>query len=820
MRTLLPAALGACAVLSIGLGYPAGSLAQEDGANRAIEEIVVTARKREESLQDIPIAVSAFDAQAIETRGLQSIDDVSRFTPGLSFSKAFGRATERPVIRGLSNVLAGVQFGVEAGAAYFVDGVYYPGDIQNLDLGDLERVEIIKGPQSALYGRNTYSGAINFVTRSPGDEFRLDANALTASDGETQIRATIGGPILRDALAGSLTARAYDYDGEWTNTVTGGTVGDESSRSISGVLEWTPADTFSLRTRVQYNDDDDGPPPIFLQPAESNNCFPGLRSMASWILTGSSNNNQYYCGQINPGPVALNTDAISGPSPTVPGLPPGSTFFGNLYSGNDGTAFDGLEREQTLVSLLADWTIGPGYELTASTAFRTDEVKTGYDSDHTSINFFFAPLPSGLTEAFFANTNKDEIEDYSVELRFASPTDRAFRWLLGGFFYSQELEGSDITFANPDGGPVVDISDTRNEAYFGYIEYDFTDRLTATLEGRYARETKQLWEAVTATAPGFSGRDEWSNFTPRATLDYQITENTLIYGVVAKGVKPGGFNGNAGVINDAPTYEQEEAWNYELGLKSSLNDGRVQLSAAAFFIDAQDIQLTTPVPGVGGSALTSIATNQGSGEVIGLELDLRANVTDQLDVGLTYALADSQFTEGCDDFQWTLTSGGGELQPEGPDQSVDFTGNGDCSIEGKQFPISSKHQASAFFNWYLPAGGENEWFVTGDVTYESKKYVQVHNLAYAPAATIAGLRVGYQTPSWKVSAFARNLFDEDSVVIATRWLAIPLLSPQFSLNPAASIPGSAAGGSPRAFFTTLRRGTQVGLEVSYSFGGR
>jgi len=813
MRIRLSTALGACAVSLVGLGYPAGSHAQQQGAGLAIEEIVVTARKREESLQEIPIAVSAFDAQTIENRGLQSIDDVSRFTPGLSFSKAFGRATERPVIRGLSNVLAGVQFGVEAGAAYFVDGVYYPGDIQNLDLGDLERVEIIKGPQSALYGRNTYSGAINFVTRSPGDELRLDAKALSASDGETEFRATVSGPLLRDVLGGSLTARAYDYDGEWTNTVTGGTVGDESSRSISGVLDWTPIDTFRLRTRVQYNDDDDGPPPIFLQPAESNNCFPGFRSMASWAFSGSTNNNQYYCGQINPGQVALNTDAISGPSPTVPGIPPGSTFFGDIYSGNDGTAFDGLEREQTLVSLLADWTIGPGYELTASSAFRTDEVKTGYDSDHTSVNFFFAPLPSGLTEAFFANTARDDIDDYSVELRFASPTDRAFRWLLGGFFYSQELEGRDITFADPEGGPVADIADTRNEAYFGYLEYDFSDRLTATLEGRYARETKQLWEAT-----GFSGSDDWSNFTPRATLDYQLTENTLVYGVVAKGVKPGGFNGSAGEINGNPTYEQEEAWNYELGLKSSLNDGRVQLSAAAFFIDAKDIQLTTPVPNETGSALTSIATNQGSGEVIGLELDVRANVTDQLDIGLTYALADSEFTEGCDDFQWTLTSGGGELQPGGESVSADFTGNGDCSIEGKQFPISSKHQASAFFNWYLPAGGANEWFVTGDVTYESKKYVQVHNLAYAPGATIAGLRVGYQTPNWRVSAFARNLFDEDSVIIATRWLAIPYISPGFSLNTASFVPGAATG-SPRAFFTTLRRGRQIGLEVSYSFGG-
>jgi len=815
MRILLSAALGICAVSILGLGYPAESLAQQgDEASLAIEEIVVTARKREESLQNIPIAVSAFDAQAIETRGLQSIDDVSRFTPGLSFSKAFGRATERPVIRGLSNVLAGVQFGVEAGAAYFVDGVYYPGDIQNLGLNDLERVEIIKGPQSALYGRNTYSGAINFVTRSPGDEFRLDAKALTASDGETEFSATVGGPILRDVLGGSLTARAYDYDGEWTNTLTNSLVGDESSRSISGVLDWTPADTFRLRTRVQYNDDDDGPPPIFLQPAESNNCFPGFRSMASWAFSGSTNNNQYYCGQINPGQVALNTDAITPPSPTVPGIAPGSTFFGDIYSGNDGTAFDGLEREQTLVSLLADWTIGPGYELTASSAFRTDEVKTGYDSDHTSVNFFFAPLPSGIAEGFFANTARDDIDDYSVELRFASPTDRAFRWLIGGFFYSQELEGRDITFADPDGGPVADIADTRNEAYFGYIEYDFSDRLTATLEGRYANETKQLWEAT-----GFTGRDEWSNFTPRATVDYQITEDTLLYGVVAKGVKPGGFNGSAGEINGNPTYEQEEAWNYELGVKSTLNGGRVLLSAAAFFIDAKDIQLTTPVPNESGSALTSIATNQGSGEVIGLELDVRANITDQLDVGLTYALADSEFTEGCDDFQWTLTSGGGELQPGGESASADFTGAGDCSIEGKQFPISSKHQASAFFNWYLPAGGENEWFVTGDVTYESKKYVQVHNLAYAPAATIAGLRVGYQTPNWRVSAFARNLFDEDSVIIATRWLAIPYVSPGFSLNTASFVPGAATG-APRAFFTTLRRGRQIGLEVSYSFGGR
>ncbi|MYF01322.1 MAG: TonB-dependent receptor plug domain-containing protein, partial [Gammaproteobacteria bacterium] len=143
------------------------ALAQES----LVEEITVTARKVEESLNDTPVSVSAFTTASIEQLDINSVTDIARFTPGLSFSSAFGRSTERPVIRGQGNILARVQFGVESGVAYFVDGMYYAGDIQSLDMSNLERVEVIKGPQSALYGRNTYSGAINFVTRRPGQDF-------------------------------------------------------------------------------------------------------------------------------------------------------------------------------------------------------------------------------------------------------------------------------------------------------------------------------------------------------------------------------------------------------------------------------------------------------------------------------------------------------------------------------------------------------------------------------------------------------------------------------------------------------------------------
>ena len=143
----------AAAVVLMAPAYGSAVIAQSADTEETtitLEEITVTARKREESLQDTPVAVSAFTAENIQNFSMESIDDIARYTPGLSFSRAFGRTTERPVIRGAANILAGVQFGVESGTAYFVDGVYYAGDMQALDLDSLERVEVVKGPQSAL----------------------------------------------------------------------------------------------------------------------------------------------------------------------------------------------------------------------------------------------------------------------------------------------------------------------------------------------------------------------------------------------------------------------------------------------------------------------------------------------------------------------------------------------------------------------------------------------------------------------------------------------------------------------------------------------
>ncbi|HSN70599.1 MAG TPA: TonB-dependent receptor plug domain-containing protein, partial [Steroidobacteraceae bacterium] len=215
-----------------------------------IEEILVTARKVEESLQDAPVAVSAFTSATIEQRGITGVDDIARFTPGLSFSQAFGRNTDRPVVRGQSNVLAGVQFGVESGTAYFIDGVYYPGDIQALDFNSLERVEVVKGPQSALYGRNTYAGAINFITKDPTNELSGSVEATVAEFEEYEVSGSLSGALIDDKLLARINLRHYEYGGEYRNTLTGDKVGQEETDSAALTLVWNASENFTVRSNT------------------------------------------------------------------------------------------------------------------------------------------------------------------------------------------------------------------------------------------------------------------------------------------------------------------------------------------------------------------------------------------------------------------------------------------------------------------------------------------------------------------------------------------------------------------------------------------
>ena len=834
-------------VVSMGVAALAGqpTFAQSNAAESrgpTLEEVVVTARKREESLQDVPLPVTALSAADIANRQVTSLDDVAKFTPGLVFSKVFGRSTERPVIRGLASVLAGTNASVETGAAYFVDGIYYQGAIQSLDMNDVERVEVIRGPQSALYGRNTYSGAINFVTKRIGDTTTGSASASFDTD-ERNLSARVAGR-LTDWLAGSVNGRYYDFDGQHVNQLTGRNVGDESSNSFGVNLEITPTETTELRLRYQSTRDRDGTRPLFFQSGGDNNCFPGTRSLGSYNSTSTDNPNQWFCGEVRPGLVYLNDAPVTRPGPPVIGIP--STLRGQaagslIYDTRQGVAFSGVHRDAEFASAGFRWDImGSGYNLVLNGGWRGEDLKTGSDSDHSSVNIIGANVNGIQPMATSASSGLATFEDWSSELRIESPQEDRLRWMVGIYHYEWENKNYRIDFASLGGQDRPEqLSDIINTGYFGSIGFDFTDRLSASLEIRRAEERKgQIdWAVVVnnqagpTAAPTYNsalrGNDEWKSTTPRATVDFKLNEDITLYAIYAKGYKPGGFNGAVAITNGRPADEsflQEESVNYELGMKSQWFDRRLVLNVGVFKMEIDAIQLTTPITNSVG-AVTSIATNQGDGEITGLEIESRYAVTDDFTVGFTYALADTEFTNGIDDFQWQITSGGGIFNPANPtDPARNLNGRGNASIAGNPFPLAAKHTASLTGDYSRPVfGGDYRLYVNTDLSYTSKKNIQVHNTAYTGSALLAGARIGIETDSWRVGLYGRNLLNEDSLPGATRWLHSYLFGVPATAGPAATLdPGlpSTAVASyslPRGIFGTLRRERQIGLELNYKF---
>ena len=817
--------------VATALGHaPAPVLAQ------SLEEIVVTARKTEETLQSAPVAVSAFTAKSIEEQGITSIDELAKFSPGLSFSQAFGRTTDRPVIRGQSNVLAGVQFGVESGTAYFVDGIYFPGDIQGIDMNSLERVEVVKGPQSALYGRNTYAGAINFITRQPGEGIEATVKAAAAQYGERDYSFSVGSSFFDNRFGARLFARSFEYDGEYKNTLTGKKVGDESTKSLGLSLNWQPFDDLEILASGFYREDDDGPLALFLQAAATNNCKPGYRSSAYHAVAPGSNYNQYYCGRIRPGIVALNTDPLP-------------VSVGGVTQVRDGTAFDGVETEEYFGTLRADWDIGgSGWVLSSLSGYRDYENLFGTDSDHSNAFTLipsFVPgqgllYPPATEEPLFANTNRNDTRSVSTELRIASPQDRRLRGMLGGYYFDQEDDGSDLTFAHPRGGGTADYTETvKNEAVFGLLAFDITDRLTLTGEVRYMEETKERTEYCSTSnyswltkrcgtqplgAVRYNEEAKFDSTTPRITLDWQLSDDVMVYGVYAQGAKPGGLNGLAGQSIDKPTYDQEESDSFEVGTKITGFDNRVRFNVAAYYTQATSVQFTQSVPtATGQGAVTSVVTNQGEGEIMGLELETQAAITDALTVSAGYAYTHTEITKGCDDFEYTLNSGGLVYNPALGNVKA-------CDISGNRYPLGPEQTANLSFNYDAPmAAGHGLNLISNfGVSYEGSKYVQVHNLAETGETTLVNLRIGIRSDDgWSVVAFGRNLTDSETIPLATRWFDLRTGSARVCSAtvgapciPSTPPPGTAGGGdtgSPRGFFGALRKGRTFGLEFRYDF---
>jgi len=321
MRHIIDRSKTFLAVTAILCVAPLAAQAQQDEGG--LEEIIVTARKVEENLRDVPIAVTAFTEQSMEEQGISSLQDIADSTPGFDFASAFGRDDFRPVIRGQSNILG------RANAGMFVDGLIIEEGNASIPLAALQRVEVVKGPQSALYGRNTLSGAINYVLKTAGTENVTEASLDLGGRGMARAEFHFSGP-LSDTVGAAVTVAHYERDGEYDNNYPGNALGtpaysDEAgaqeTTSLTGVLTIAAGDRVNIRAHAIYETTDDGQYAMAVIPSSENNCFianarkaaarghgpftqpspPAGTPEASAVRSGSVayNGSGYYCGEVN-----------------------------------------------------------------------------------------------------------------------------------------------------------------------------------------------------------------------------------------------------------------------------------------------------------------------------------------------------------------------------------------------------------------------------------------------------------------------------------------------------------------------------------------
>jgi outer membrane receptor protein involved in Fe transport len=706
-----------------------------------LEEVVVTARKRKESLQDVPFSVTAFNEEFIDQSGAISITDVAQFTPNLSFRKSLGRAFDRPAIRGQGPILGAQTVGL------FVDGVFIAGTLSSTPLDNVERIEVLKGPQAAAFGRATLAGAINYVTKTPTNDWEGKVTVRGAEHEEYEARGFVSGPLIDNKLAFNFGARHYEYGGEYDNIGPGGgTVGQEQTDGVFGSLYYTPSDTFSLTFRANYFQDDDGHPVNHIGvDSPQLNCFlPNFRG--------------YYCGEI-PGSDVVDLE-----------LDPAFSF--------------GIERETMRGNLELAWDVND-YTITSLTSYGKEDEDWLVDFAWETNEFF---LWQGRTQ-----TINEVIEYSSQEFRVASPADRKVRWLAGIYLYDEESR-------DPVG---LTESEVQNQAAFAQVEVDLGEQWVASLEGRVGED-----EITSLNTAGLTFSESFNNFTPRASLTWNQSEDANVYFTISKGTKPGGFN--TGVLGaSVPASEQarlagffeikeEEAWNYEIGTKRSFADGRINFTLAAFFIDWAEQQLTTaePYTDVNGDPDTlSLIKNVGQTDVTGLELAVNARLTDELDLTFTYGYTNAELQSACDT-EWGAF--------RGPDPTrcnqVEFPGAADAA--GNITPNAPEHTAALTLDYIRPIRNGREFFLRSDLAYESTRYAQVFNLAETGASTVWNLRGGVSGENWRASLWVRNVTDDDTVDSIIRFIDFDTLF--FGLR--------------RAFQVAYPRGRQLGATFEYRFG--
>ncbi|MCY3640974.1 MAG: TonB-dependent receptor [Gammaproteobacteria bacterium] len=709
-------------------------------AQGLIEEIVVTARKRDENLMDTPLSVSALSASDLSRFQVDDLGDLQNIVPNLSLN--MGDAANAVIyIRGVGQ-RDSLSF-ADPGVGVYLDDVYM-GRAQGafLDVVDVERIEVLRGPQGTLYGRNTIGGAIKYVSAAPTLEPFLELEAGVGNYGEQRLKATWSGPLSQDGdLLGRLTLTHIAHDGYNENDFGGAgsdTDGDKETFAGRLHLQYAPNEdlTFNLTLDRSVNDPD--------------------RSITP--------------ARVTTGPTLVQNTAHFGPA-TDP--------FDIEADFND---VEELEVEG--VGLTVEYQLSDAVQLKSITSFRQLDHETHIDLDGTGFEIF--------------GVHVDQSQDqFSQELQLAYDSEGPVQALVGVFHFSEDdvtpdgisnsepidFSGGAGVFFSPYGTVSENDQSVEATAVFGEVSWSVSDAIEITLGARYTSESKKLKRKACQALGAFGMvlphiddcnpppnssnpfalnldlSEDFSKVTPKLGISYKFEDGGLAYFNYARGFKSGGFDGRIGyngasdddaVNTQALPYDPEVADTYELGWKSVLADGQLRFSAAAFLNDYQDLQLSsfsaTPTGG-----FATVFTNAGEAENWGFEAELLASPAPNFLMSLGIGYLDAKYQEFINSANEDV---GGSLTPI---NSPEFTGN-----------LGLEYQYSL---------GSALLILGADLSYRSDYHVDINNLEALHqddfALINASATVESQDGRWSVSLGVKNLSDEEYITHGFDLTAFP-----------------------------------------------
>jgi len=734
-------------------------------------DIIVTARGREERLQDAPLSITSLDAAEIENANLRDISDLAQVAPGLYYTPQVTFNSSRIVtalrFRGMTIPRNDP---LESLGAAFLDGSYLFGGVQSLTFDDIERVEVIKGPQSALFGRGTFSGAINFITREPSDYLSARMSAGVETRGTYNLSGSIEGP-LTDQLSFRISG-ASNEKGAHFKATDGGDLGQEHTDVINAQLVWKPAD--GLRLRLRHSEawmDDSRNATIDMRPSR-----PEVAGAPGICTTGTL---PFYCGAL-----PLYTDLKPGGASSSTSLIPPAL----ARSDNPNIIRDILNnnRDNPLVNNGLPYLNKTPKLDHAGLAGRF--TRTSFETDYE--------FPSGMTarlalsksraESTSAQSASDDngnlyvvsaniLTDRSIEGRLGSSADGPFTWLVGANYFKQRSLGGpggtgglisvlDATGVVSYNEPAVFSGQGEVEYYSGFfgLHYDVTDQIALDAEGRY-----QVDKAVTSLHQPSETSSTYKKFLPRVIVTFKPGEDTTLYASWARGATRGTTNTNApllspelrAIVEAIPGYSfkvpTEVVDSYELGWKQLV--GPVRFAVSGFYMDWQNLKNTvnTPCPnlvcgpGFFGSFAASVVA--GDAEIYGVEAELDAQFTPTWSVSAK--------------FDWVHARYGELLTP----LTLVPTGQTDAT---NKVPVGFPEMQGAFSTTYrndLPLlGGDWFWYARAEANYTGRIYVDEINQSWIDDNVKVNARLGIEGEGRRLELYAQNIFNNKQWQSAVR----------------------------------------------------